>query len=182
MDGVSRARGPAEEDHMSHRKSRFSRIALAVLALCCACASTSKPKGPEQIAIAYLDAQRYADALRESEKLVRMEPRNVDYRLVAARANEGAGDPERALRHLEMAEELAPENAEPVILIGELEQRRNRPDDAYVAFRRATTLAPEELRAWRGLALTAEALGFDAEAERAYARWAQLEKTQGGGP
>jgi len=167
---------------MSHRRSSGSRIALAALALCCACASTSKPKGPEQIAVAYLDAQRYPDALRESEKLVRIDPRNVDYRLLAARANEGAGDPERALRHLEMAEEIAPENAEPVILIGELEQRRDRPDDAYVAFRRATSLAPDELRAWRGLALTAEALGFDAEAERAYARWAQLEKAQSEAP
>ena len=167
---------------MSHRKSRSTRLAVAALALCCACASTSRPKGPEQIALAYLDAQRYPDALRESEKLVRMEPRNVEYLLIAARANEGVGDPERALRHLEMASELAPENAEPVILIGELEQQRDRPDDAYVAFRRATTLAPDELRAWRGLALTAEALGFDAEAERAYARWAEIEKAQGKTP
>jgi tetratricopeptide (TPR) repeat protein len=163
---------------MSQRKSS-SRIALAALALLCACASSSKPKGPEQFAVAYLEAERYPDALRESEKLVRIEPHNVDYRLLAARANEGVGDTERALRHLEMAAEIAPDDAEPVIQIGELEQRRDRPDDAYVAFRRATTLAPEELRAWRGLALTAEALGFDAEAERAYARWAQLEKAQG---
>jgi len=164
---------------MSHSDTRCFRLALVALALCCACATSSKPKGPEQVAVAYLDAQRYPDAVRETEKLVRIEPRNADYRLLAARANEGVGDTERALRHLEMAEEIEPENAEPVILIGELEQRRDRPDEAYVAFRRATTLAPDELRAWRGLALTAEALGFDAEAERAYARWAQIEKAQG---
>ena len=113
---------------------------------------------------------------------MRIQPRNLQYRLLAAQANEGVGDTQRALSHLEMAQEIAPSDAEATILIGELEQRRQNPDDAYVAFRRATTLAPGELRAWRGLALTAEALGFDAEAERAYARWAELEKTQGEAP
>lgn len=158
-------------------------LALALAAALVACASSSKgPAGPEQLAVTYLEAKRYQDALRESEKLVRLQPRNLEYRLLAARANEGAGDDARALAHLEMAQEIAPADAEATIRIGELEQRRKNPDDAYVAFRRATSLAPDDLRAWRGLALTAEALGFTAEAERAYARWAQLEKQQGETP
>jgi tetratricopeptide (TPR) repeat protein len=158
---------------------RAARIALALAlgAALCACESPP-PRGPEQIAEAYLEAGRYADALRESEKLVRIQPRNLELRLLAASANEGVGDLERAIDHLEMAQEIAPSDAEASIRIGEIEQRRERNDDAYVAFRHATALAPDELRAWRGLALTAEALGFEAEAERAYARWAELEKTQ----
>jgi tetratricopeptide (TPR) repeat protein len=156
--------------------------AAALVAALAACASTQQPNGVDRLARTYLDAGRYDDAVRESERLVRIQPRDVDLRLLAARANEGAGDLPRALTHLEMAEEIAPENGEAAILIGELEQKRSRPDDAYVAFRRATALSPDDLRAWRGLALTAEALGFDAEAERAYARWAQIEKSEGGTP
>ena len=165
------------------KRIRAARIAapIAMAAALCAC-ETPKPVGPDQLAVTYLEAGRYADAQRESEKLVRIQPRNVEFRLLAARANEGAGDTRRALSHLEMAEEIAPSNPEPTILIGELEQRLQQTDDAYVAFRRATTLAPNDLRAWRGLALTAEALGFDAEAEKAYARWAQIEKAQGAAP
>ena len=157
------------------------RAPIALAVALCACASP-KPVGPEQLALTYLEAGRYEDAQRESEKLVRIQPRNVEFRLLAARANEGAGDTKRALSHLEMAQDIAPSDAEATILIGELEQRLERTDDAYVAFRRATTLAPDDLRAWRGLALTAEALGFDAEAERAYARWAQIEKAKGEAP
>jgi tetratricopeptide (TPR) repeat protein len=168
---------------MGHHRTRLSRssraAALALVAALCACGSPKPPPGPEHLAETYLAAKRYPEALRESEKLVRLQPRNVQYRLLAARANEGAGDTQRALSHLEMAQEIAPSDAEATILIGELEQRLQNPDDAYVAFRRATMLAPENQRAWRGLALTAEALGFEGEAERAYARWAELEKVQG---
>jgi tetratricopeptide (TPR) repeat protein len=166
---------------MALRTTRCSRLALAlaIAAALGACSSPKPPAGPEVLAEKYLEAKRYPEALRESEKLVRLQPRNAEYRLLAARANEGAGDTQRALMHLEMAQEIAPSDAEATILLGELEQRLQNPDDAYVAFRRATMLAPDDQRAWRGLALTAEALGFEAEAERAYARWAELEKTQG---
>ena len=171
---------------MAPRTIRRSRLALVLpLALAAAlggCSSPSSPAGPEKVAEAYLAAKHYPEALRESEKLVRLQPRNLEYRLLAARANEGIGDTQRALMHLEMAQEIAPSDGEATILLGELEQRLQNPDDAYVAFRRATALAPDDQRAWRGLALTAEALGFDAEAERAYARWAELEKAQGEAP
>ena len=163
---------------MQQHRIRITHIALALAAALCACSSPKPPVGPEVLAEKYLEAKRYPDALRESEKLVRIQPRNLQYRLLAALANEAAGDPQRALSHLEMAQEIAPADAEPNILIGELEQRMKNQDDAYVAFRRATTQAPDDLRAWRGLALTAEALGFEAEAEKAYARWAELEKAQ----
>ena len=78
-----------------------------------------------------------------------------------------------------MAHQLSPDDPEVSILLGELEQRRENMPDAYVAFRRATQLAPEDIRGWSGLALSAEALGFEAEAVDAYARWAELERDQG---
>jgi cytochrome c-type biogenesis protein CcmH/NrfG len=63
--------------------------------------------------------------------------------------------------------------------LGDLETRRDNAADAYVAYRRASELAPDEIRAVAGLALAAERLGFDAEAEAAYARWATLEAEGG---
>jgi Flp pilus assembly protein TadD len=156
-------------------------LGCAAVAAALACAS-AQPRTSHDVASAYLEAGRYDDAVRESERLVRIQPRDLELRLLAAQANEGAGDLERALLHLEMAEEIAPSDGEAAVRIGLLEQRRARADDAYVAFRRATMLASDDLRAWRGLALTAEALGFEAEAERAYARWAELERTQGEEP
>jgi len=162
-----------------HRLSLVCRFAgCAALASALAC-TTSAPRTSHDVASAYLEAGRYADAARESERLVRIQPRNLELRLLAAQAHEGTGDLERAMLHLEMAEEIAPTDGEAAVRIGLLEQGRARADDAYVAFRRATMLTPDDLRAWRGLALTAEALGFEAEAERAYARWAELERTQG---
>lgn len=155
---------------------RFLACAAAAAALACA---SGPPRTSHDVASAYLEAGRYPDAVRETERLVRIQPRDLELRLLAAQANEGAGDLERALMHLEMAEEIAPSDGEAAVRIGLLEQRRGRADDAYVAFRRATMLAPDDLRGWRGLALTAEALGFEAEAERAYAKWAELERTQG---
>jgi Flp pilus assembly protein TadD len=47
-----------------------------------------------------------------------------------------------------------------------------------VAFRRAAELAPDDLRAVSGLARAADNLGFEEEAEAAYARWTQLENAQ----
>jgi cytochrome c-type biogenesis protein CcmH/NrfG len=61
------------------------------------------------------------------------------------------------------------------ILLGEIEQQREKPGEAYVAFRRAAQLAPEDPRAVGGLALSAEALGFDKEASDAFATWAELD-------
>jgi Flp pilus assembly protein TadD len=50
-----------------------------------------------------------------------------------------------------------------------------------VAFRRAAELAPTEIRAVSGLALAADKLGFEEEADAAYTRWTQLENEQEGG-
>jgi Flp pilus assembly protein TadD len=45
-----------------------------------------------------------------------------------------------------------------------------------VAYRRAAEIAPDDVRAVSGLALTADTLGFEEEARVAYARWAELER------
>jgi len=147
----------------------------ATLAL--ACASTPEP--PRSVAEAYLDAGRYIDAAREAEASVRVNPSNVEMRQIAAKAHAGAGSYERAIDHLEEALEVAPTDPEISLLLGEIEQQRENVEDAYVAFRRATQLAPDEIRAWSGLALSAEALGFEEEAAQAYAQWARLEEEQG---
>jgi tetratricopeptide (TPR) repeat protein len=163
------------------QRSRRVRLAVhAVALLLWACSSPPKqPAGPGALVETYLEQGNTLEAVRESERLVRANPKNAELRLVAARANEAQGDLDRAMTHLGVAEELDPSSGEAVIRMGEIDQKRERMDDAYVSFRRAIRVAPNDVRAWKGMALTAEALGFDAEAEKAYTRWAELEKEQG---
>jgi tetratricopeptide (TPR) repeat protein len=166
---------------MSDRSRRgFAVLLVASLATAVACAAKPPPKpNPGALAEQYLAQGDKLEAMRESERLVRANPKNAELRLVAAEMNEANGDLDRALLHLEAAAELDPSSGEAVIRIGEIEQRRQRMDPAYIAFRRAIRVAPDDVRAWKGMAMTAEALGFEAEAEKAYTRWAELEKAQG---
>jgi len=151
--------------------------ALGALPGLYACAGPPpETQGPVEV---YLEAGRYLDAAREAENAVRRDPEDPSLRILAGRAHAGAGNLERAIDQLEMAHQLSPGDPEISILLGELEQQRENVADAYVAFRRATRLAPNDIRGWSGLALTAEALGFEAEAVDAYERWAELEREQG---
>lgn len=163
-----------------HPAARTALRAAAALwlALAAGCA-TDGAEPPRPVALVYLEAGRYQDAAREAELAVRRQPYDPEMRKLAARAHVGAGNLDRALEHLEMAYQQAPTDPEVSVQLGELEQRRENLPDAYVAFRRATELAPDDIRAWSGLALSAEALGFEAEAVDAYARWAELEREQG---
>jgi len=159
-------------------RSGLARGTSAVLLLAplglCACLGP-KPRDPALPAEAYLDAGRLGEAAREIELAVRAHPDDPELRQTAARINAQAGYLDRAVGHLEEALEKAPRDPETSILLGEIEQRREKPGEAYVAFRRASKLAPEDPRAIGGLALTAEALGFDKEARDAYATWAEID-------
>ena len=157
---------------------RLLPLALA-LAGPAGCASVAPPPAPARIAMAYAEAGRYAEAAREIELAVRAQPEDVALRRQAAAIQAEAGDLTRAVDHLEVAIRLAPSDPEGWIALGELETRRHNPPDAYVAFRRASALAPEDVRAVSGLAISADSLGFDEEADRAYARWAALERERG---
>lgn len=167
---------------MRPMNARLLRCLLAIaLVASGGCASTGGD-APQSATEIYLEAGRYRDAVREAEQAVRVQPGVVSLRKLAARAHAGAGDTDRAIEHLEVAFDLAPDDAETSVMLGELEQKRGNVSDAYVAFRRATQLDPNEIRAWSGLALSAEALGFEEEAADAYARWAKLEQELGLAP
>ena len=100
----------------------------------------------QNVALVYLDAGRYQDAAREAEQAIRRQPDDPKLRLIAARAHAGLGNTQRAIEHLEVALDLSPSDPEVSLLLGELEQSQENLPDAYVAFRRATTLAPDEFR------------------------------------
>lgn len=154
---------------------------LLPLALACAvagCASDAPKTDPAEIALAYAGAGRHAEAAREIELALRARPEDVALRRQAARIQTDAGNLALAVDHLEVAIRLAPGDPESWIALGEVENRRQNPPDAYVAFRRAAELAPQDLRAVSGLAVAADSLGFDEEAERAYAAWAALERAR----
>jgi tetratricopeptide (TPR) repeat protein len=151
---------------------------LLGLILLVGCASPSPPD-PGAVAAAYAEAGHYDEAAREVDLAVRAHPRNVKLRRQAAQIHERAGDAERAVGHLEAALKVTTSDPEIWIALGDLETRRDNTADAYVAYRRAAELAPEDIRAVAGLALAADELGFEEEAEAAYARWAALEEALG---
>jgi tetratricopeptide (TPR) repeat protein len=147
-------------------------LALVVAVACAAPA----PQGPRAIAEEYAARGRWVEASREIELAVRREPRNPELRRQAAEIHREAGQPAEAVRHLEAAIQLTPRDPEIWIELGDLEKGRENIQDAYVAYRRAAELAPDDLRAVSGLALTADSLGFEDEAEKAYQRWNELER------
>lgn len=167
-----------------HRRIQLARtapyaLALAALtALTVGCASPT-PRDPGALAETYAAQGRWPEAAREIELAVRANPEDLELRRRAAVIHAKAGNVEKGIAHLEMAIQISPGDPEAWIRLGELEKVRSNVADAYVAYRRASELAPEDIRAVSGLALAADSLGFEAEAEQAYARWAELEQQQG---
>jgi tetratricopeptide (TPR) repeat protein len=153
-------------------------VALLLAALLGGCA-TSAPPDPGAVAAAYAEAGQYDAAAREIDLAVRSHPRDAALRRQAAAIHRSAGNVGKAVGQLEAAIRLTPSDHEVWVALGDLESDRDNTADAYVAYRRASELAPRDLRAVAGLALAAERLGFQEEAEAAYARWAALEKEAG---
>jgi len=154
----------------------MQRFALFVISLVFlfACAAPQPTAAPGDIAAAYLSAGRLQEASREIELAIRVRPRDVSLRRQAARIYIEADRSDRAIEHLESAIQLAPRDGALWIDLAEIERDRDNIADAYVAYRRASTLEPTDVRAVSGLALSAENLGFSEEASAAYARWAEL--------
>ena len=152
------------------------RFALSIISLgfLFACAAPTTSSAPGDIAAAYQSAGRLQEASREIELAIRVRPRDISLRRQAARIYIEANDSDRAIKHLESAIQLAPRDGELWLDLAEIERDRQNIADAYVAFRRASTLAPTDIRAVSGLALSAENLGFVAEAIADYAKWTEL--------
>ena len=144
----------------------------AVAALACAGLLERDPAGKARRQLAAGQPALAADSI---EQAVQQRPRDVTLRVEAAVIQRAADHTERAVLHLEGAQAIQPEDPEISILLGDIEQSRGNATDAYVAFRRAVSLAPDDVRAVSGLARAADALGFDEEAVRHYERWAELE-------
>ncbi len=159
----------------------MQRFALSIIGLgfLVACAAPPPPPAPGDIAAAYQSAGRLQEASREIELAIRVRPRDLSLRRQAARIYIEADRSDRAIEHLESAIQLAPRDGALWIDLAEIERDRENIADAYVAYRRASALAPTDLRAVSGLALSAENLGFSEEASAAYARWAELKLSFG---
>ena len=157
------------------------RLGPALLAFALACALPAH-RDAAALAEAHAAAGRPLEAAREMDRAVRGLPADARLRLRAAEFHVAADQPQRAIGHLEVVvNELDSGNADAWIAIADIERERENITDAYVAYVRAEALAPDDVRAVSGLALTADSLGFDAEAREAYARWARLEQRDGEG-
>jgi tetratricopeptide (TPR) repeat protein len=149
---------------------------LLLLGLSLGCGTPAR-RDPAAVAAAYAAAGRYDAAAREVDLAVRSHPNDVPLRLRAADFHSQAGQVQQAIDHLEIVvNRLAPRETAAWVQLADLERQRENVTDAYVAYRRAAELAPDEIRAVSGLALTADSLGFDDEARAAYTRWAELER------
>lgn len=156
--------------------TRATALAGALAALLAVACASPPPRDPGALAAAYAAAGRHEEAAQEIDLAVRSHPRDVSLRLRAARIHADAGQVDRAVDHLELVvSQLAPRETEAWVQLADLERRRGNLTDAYVAYRRAAELAPDDIRAVSGLALTADSLGFEDEARKAYARWQELE-------
>ena len=177
---------------------------LAAAARATGCIS-SKPPDPGAAAAALAKQGRYDEAAREINLAVRSHRRSVALRRQAADIHAAAGNINTAVGHLDEAREIIDANRKALedrergtgrsypkeherltrreygvwMTIAELETERGNTSDAYVAYRNAVRLAPDDIGAVSGLALAAERIGFDEEAEAAYARWSELERLQG---
>ncbi len=134
------------------RLTRFAPACLLVVLIGC---QSSPPGQPGAIAAAYAAAGRYDEAGREIDLAVRGQPDDPNLRKQAAQIHAAAGDLPRAIGHLEVGIRINPSDADLWIQLGTLETQRENVTDAYVAYRRAAELAPDDLRAVSGLALTA---------------------------
>jgi Flp pilus assembly protein TadD len=157
---------------------KWFTLLITGLGLLIGCAGAERlTAAPGDIAAAYQSAGRLQEASREIELAIRVRPRDVSLRRQAAQIYVDAKRSDRAVQHLEAALQIAPRDGSIWIDLAEIERDRENIPDAYVAFRRASMLAPTDLRAISGLALSAENLGFSEEASDAYARWAELKES-----
>ena len=71
------------------------------------------------------------------------QPRSPSLRRRAARIYQRAGNIEKGIGHLEMGIQMSPGDPELWIRLGGLESARENLPDAYVAYRRAAELSPD---------------------------------------
>ena len=158
----------------------IARLSLALWILTSlACASPPSPPAPGDIAAQYAAMGSFAQAAREIDLAVRARPRDLALRRQAARLHDRAGNTDDAIAHLEAALSFALYDVTILLELADRERDRDNVADAYVAYRRASTLEPNDLRAVTGLARSADALGFTEEARAASDRSAQLERELG---
>ncbi len=158
---------------------RIFELVLAVataVALASGCATPDPTRDLRDRARTNAARGAYAEAAVAIEQAVELSPTDLSLRREAARIATQAGLTDRALAHLEIA--LRTQDDDPSLWadLAELERDRENYADAYVAFRRAAELDPNDVRAVSGLALIADHLGFEEEARAAYARWNELER------
>jgi tetratricopeptide (TPR) repeat protein len=158
----------------------LSRISLIFgLLASIACAGPPAAPPPGDIAAKYAEMGSFDEAAREIDLAVRARPDDLTLRRQAARLHHRAGNTGKAIAHLEAALRVAPDDGTIWLELADREQDRMNVADAYVAYRRASALEPNDLRAVSGLASSASELGFTDEAQAASERLAQLERKRG---
>ncbi|MCJ7822299.1 MAG: tetratricopeptide repeat protein [Armatimonadetes bacterium] len=112
----------------------------------------------------------YRDAVLELDAALIAEPDRPEYLWVAAEARAAGGDSTGAMAQLRRLAELAPEDTDVLLRLGEVALRAGEPERAEAAFLKAEELSPDEPLAIEGVARSARARGDFARSESRYAR------------
>jgi len=112
---------------------------------------------------------RFEDARARATSLVAKNPRDVDALLLLANANAELKDTEVAVKQVEEAIKVRPDDSATFINLGAVKGRAGDNKQAEAAFRRAIALDPSSTRAHLALANYLMALGNMTEAEPAIA-------------
>jgi Flp pilus assembly protein TadD len=117
--------------------------------------------------------QRAQTAVERARQAAESAPDDVSKRLTYAAVLMQTGSPSEAETQLRVAARLAPKDAEPVAMLGELYDSQRKLDLAIEAYKRALALDPHNVHALKNLAFRYVSLGWNRDAEALLSRAVQ---------
>ena len=107
----------------------------------------------------------YEEALEAAQRVLVVDPRNIDALLEVARAQIGRGQGFYAIEPARQAQALAPQDWRPATLLGVAYEQASRSDEAAEAHHKALSLSPENPTVLTNYALFLAGHGDSAQAE-----------------
>jgi tetratricopeptide (TPR) repeat protein len=133
---------------------------------------------PLERALALFNAGKYQDSFDLASRYLQQNPGSEPAHKIVGMNEYMLGRPQEALRHVKRATELAPNDADAFYYLGRLHFSTDNVTAALSDFQRALELDPSSVRTENQLGQTYEALGRWPDAERAYLKAIEIERSQ----